>query len=241
MRSRTPKERNARFLFGSLPMLLAGFLVFSLIGLFVLTRIGGEASGERVEMRFASSCPAELAPVILSRAQEMGLGELRVDTQGEQVRVLATLPGLEDDVTAVPQLLSAGGVFGIYQAESVESAPDLAVLGEPLAVQGDITNVWYQLSLEGHPVVQLELQPNALLRLQERSKPALLYILDGQVVETWDFEEGPDEDTVQLQPELLRTQDEVRQAADWVILLRSGPTPCAAKLASIALQEPAEG
>lgn len=235
MRSRTPKERNARFLFGSLPMLLAAFLILSLIGLFVLTRIGGKAEGARVEMRFASQCSAELAPLIQSRAQEMGLGEPQVDVQDQQVRLVATLPGLEDDESAVPALLSSGGVFKVYQAETLESPPQ----GEPLAGQEDIVNVWYQLSLEGHPVVQLELQPNALLRLQGRSKPVLLYTLDGVVIETWDFEEGPDEDTVELQPELLRTQDEVRQAADWVILLRTGPTPCPATVSSVIPVSPA--
>ncbi len=235
MRSRTPKERNVRFFFGSLPMVLAGFLIISLIVLFVLTRIGGVAEGERVEMRFESTCAAELAPVIENRAQEMGLGELRVDVQGQQVRVVATLPGLDDDQTAVPALLAQPGVFEIYQAETLESLPE----GDPLAGQEDITNVWYQLSLEGHPVVQIELQPNALLRLQGRSAPILLYTLDNLVVETWDFEEGPDKDTVELQPELLRTEDEVRQAADWVILLRTGPTPCAATLASITTLESA--
>ena len=235
MRSRTPKERNARFFFGSLPMLLAGFLIISLIALFVLTRIGGVAEGERVDMRFESTCAAELAPVIQSRAQEMGLGELQVDVQGQQVRVVATLPGLDDVRTAVPALLAKRGVFEIYQAETLESLPE----GDPLAGQEDITNVWYQLSIEGHPVVQIELQPNALLRLQGRSNPVLLYTLDHLVIETWDFEEGPDKDTVELQPELLRTEDEVRQAADWVILLRTGPTPCAATLASITTLAPA--
>ena len=88
-------------------------------------------------------------------------------------------------------------------------------------------------------MVELELQPNALLRLQGRSKPVLLYTLDGVVIETWDFEEGPDEDTVELQPELLRTEDEVRMAADWVILLRTGPTPCPATVASVTTVTPA--
>lgn len=238
MRSRTPKERNARFFFGSLPMLLAGFLIISLIGLFVLTRIGGQAEGARVEMRFESQCSDELAPVILARAQEMGLGEPQIEVQDphqQQVILVATLPGLQDDETTVPALLASGGVFEIYQAESLESPPG----GEALAGQEDIVNVWYQLSLEGHPVVQLELQPNALLRLQGRSKPVLLYTLDGVVIETWDFEEGPDEDTVELQPELLRTEDEVRQAADWVILLRTGPTPCPARVASVTELSPA--
>jgi hypothetical protein len=235
MRSRTPKERNARFIFGSLPMLLAAFLVLSLIGLFVLTRIGGKAEGARVEMRFQSDCSDLIAPVIQSRVQEMGLGEPSVEVQGQQVLVVATLPGLEDDETAVPALLASSGVFEIYQAETVESRPE----GEALAGQEDILNVWYQLSLEGHPVVELELQPNALLRLQGRSKPVLLYTLDGVVIETWDFEEGPDEDTVELQPELLRTEDEVRMAADWVILLRTGPTPCPATVASVTTVTPA--
>ncbi|MED5374313.1 MAG: hypothetical protein VX899_25060 [Myxococcota bacterium] len=234
MRSRTPTERNARFVFGSLPMLMAAFMVASVIGLFVLTRIGGKAAGARVQMTWSTTCPTEWGELLTARGTDMGLGDLEVTPGADEVIVTATLPGLDGDQDKTPALLGARGLLEIQAVESRDSAPG----GQVLATNEDVLNAWYQLNYQGHPAVELELQPQALLRLQERDTPALIYVLDGQVVDAWDFEEGPEEDDVRLTPELERTEDEVRQTADWLILLSHPPAPCDATLQSVLPLDP---
>lgn len=224
MRSRTPDERNARLLIVGFPVLLALGIggAFALLG--VASYIGGTAAGERAEVRVTSACPAEWSRLMEKRATDVGIGELRVTVDGSDAVLTGILPGLPDDQTAIPALLTKPGQLAIYAAQTVDDAPS----GEPLATDVDIVNSWLQMGMMGHPFVQLELQPHALKRVQDSPAPVLLIEVDGEVLDTFDADREPDDDDLRIQPALLTVQDEVRTTTDLKIVLQHGRAPCAA-------------
>lgn len=93
------------------PIVVAG-LLFAATGALVLAAWrGGTAAGDRVVMRFSGDCAAAGAPVVLARAEAIGLGEPALAVEGRVVSLTATLPGLPDDRSAVPALLARSGRF----------------------------------------------------------------------------------------------------------------------------------
>lgn len=212
-----------RFALVSTPLLM-GLGIFAAIGLFiVLTSIGGTARGERVTVTVQSSCPADWSRLLLSRAQELGLGEPQARMDGDRARLTATLPGLEGDRVSVPALLTAQGVFEVHAAQAADQAPQ----GQALATSADVEEIYLQLDLSGHPFAEVHLQPLAAQRLRDAGTPVLLYRLDGVTVDTYDAA-VPFPGTLELHPALEHTRDELRLATDWTVLLRTGPAPCPA-------------
>lgn len=214
-----------RILFVSMPILIAGGLAVAVGLFFVVTWIGKPATGAWVELRFTSSCGEAWAPVLMARANAVGLGEPSVrQAQGETI-LRARMPGLDDDLTAIPALLTRPGVFEIYVAEGVDAPP----AGAPIATNADVTEVYFQIDATGHPLAYLRLSELAQTRLNDADPPALLYVLDGVVVDAFHSARQFDEDHVELRPRLQTTKEEVRVATDWSIALGSGPAPCAAE------------
>lgn len=224
MNETPPRLNPFRLVLVGTPLVLA-LLIFLSVGLFaLLTSLGGTARGERARITVRSACAPQWSSLLLARAQKLGLGEPSVATSGEEAQLTATLPGLEDDAQAVPQLLSAPGVFAVYGAPSADSAPS----GSPLATQADVEEVYLQLDVSGHPYAEVHLQPLAAGRLQSAGQPVLLFLLDGALVDTY---EGPDPlaGPLELHPALDTTRDEVRRVSDWIVLLSTGPAPCPAE------------
>ncbi|MCP4808850.1 MAG: hypothetical protein GY913_06345 [Proteobacteria bacterium] len=232
MRSRSPDERNARLMIVGFPVMLAAVIggAFALLG--VASMIGGTAAGETAEIRITSSCPDEWAQLVEKRATDVGIGDLAVAVEGSDAVLTGVLPGLEDDLTAIPALLTRTGELEIYAAETIDDAPS----GEPLATDVDVVNSWLQMGMMGHPFVQLELQPHALKRVQDSPAPVLLLVVDGEVLDTFDADREPDDDDLRIQPALLTVEDEVRTSTDLKIVLQHGKAPCAVEDVSITTE-----
>lgn len=222
MRSRTTDERHARLLIVGFPVALAGLIGLAFAGLGVATYIGTDPQGQRAEVRVTSGCASDWSGLMHKRATDVGIGELAVTVEGQDAVLTGVLPGLEDDLTAIPELLTRPGELGIYAAETIDDEP----VGEPLATDVDVVNSWMQMGMMGHPYVQLELQPHALKRLQDTDAPVLLLVVDGQVADYFDADRDPDDDDVRIQPKLLTVQDEVRATTDLKIILQHGRAPC---------------
>ena len=144
---------------------------------------------------------------------------------GTRATLVAILPGLEDDAEAMPALLTQPGRFAVYAG--AEPA------GEVLATEADIVSVDLGLNLQGHPYVQLGLQPAAAERLKVGGSP-LTYVLDGEVVDHHFAKGSIRGEEIRLQPRLDTVKEELRHATDWNIVLRHGPAPCPP--ASVSLQ-----
>ena len=223
MRSRTTDERHARLLIVGFPVALAALIGLAFAALGVASYIGTDARGERAEIRVTSACASDWASLIEERATDVGIGELVVAVDGPDAVLTGVMPGLEDDLVAIPELLTRTGELGIYAAETIDDQP----VGEPLATDVDVVNSWMQMGMMGHPFVQLELQPHALQRLQQTDAPVLLLVVDGQVADYFDADRDPDDDDIRIQPKLLTVQDEVRATTDLKIILQHGKAPCA--------------
>lgn len=202
-----------------------GIVLFAAMGALMLaTRDVATAGGARAEIRFQAECAEQFAALSRARAETIGLGELEVTSGPGEVTIRAVLPGLEDDLTAVPRLLTAPAKFAVYAATSIQDSPQ----GEPLATGDDVTDTWFQLDVTGHPYTAVELQPHALKRVEEAKAGVMLYVLDGQVIATYESSQTFKGETLELHPLRETTREEVRQATDWHILLNHGPAPCEA-------------
>jgi hypothetical protein len=183
--------------------------------------LGGSASGDRVLIRVQSECADQWAERLGARGKSIGLGEPEIRIQGDTVSFSVTLPGKEDDLTAMPALLTQQGKFEIYKANSHGTGP----VGEALAITEDIVQVVFSLDARGHPYVDIELQPHAAARMQGDPQK-MLYFLDGQLADRWPGLMPFQGQTIRIQPRGASKRDNMRRAVDWNIVLRDGPAPC---------------
>lgn len=219
-----PKLSMFRVAFVASPFVI-GIVLFAAMGALMLaTRDVAKAGGERAEIRFQAECAEAFAALSRARAETIGLGELQVTAAAGEVTIRAVLPGLDDDLTAVPKLLTAPARFAVYPAAAITDSPQ----GEPLATGDDVTDTWFQLDVTGHPYTAVELQPHALKRVTDAKAGVMLYVLDGQVIATYESSQPFKGETLELHPLRETTREEVRQATDWHILLNHGPAPCEA-------------
>lgn len=223
--SETPPTTPWRILFVSIPIFLAGGLAVAVALFFLVTWIGKPATGAQAEVRFTSTCGAAWEPVLMARAAAIGLGEPKVSTEGSETRLKARMPGLDDDLTAVPALLTKPAVFQVFVVDDVDAQP----AGEPIVTNADLTDVFFQIDSTGHPFAYLHLSELAKTRIHDADPPALVYVLDGVVVDTYHSARSFTEDHLEVRPRLRTTKEEVRMTTDWAIMLASGPGPCPAE------------
>jgi len=210
---------KAVLLFMTAPMVFALFLMLAAGTVALLGRMGTDATGARLTLRFSGACVAAARPFIQGRAEEIGLGEPQYAEDDGGLRLTATLPGLPDDATAMPALLARPGRFPAQHNGAV------------LAENADLRMVEIRLDESGMPYTWVQLGPDAVERLRAAiaadPQGKLIVYLDDEVVS-----ERPN--TAQMTDESLRvvtgegmTADRMRVAADRAIVLHNGPIPCA--------------
>jgi hypothetical protein len=219
LKSRSTAERHSRFFMAGIPLALALVLAAAMVAWLVATWVGTNAEGEQAVITLTADC--DLTKVTTERAKAVGFGAFEVTTQGKDTVLTGRLPGLPDDETAMPALLSAEGKLRVLAADT-EDGPGS---GEPLATEVDLTAAWLQIGMSGHPYVLLDVQPNALTRIQEAEAASWVFELDGVEVDRFVDSHPPEDDDLRIQPKLERTRDEVRMATDWAVIL-SSPLPC---------------
>ena len=206
----------------SVPLVIALLLTLTVGGWLALTWKGGTARGSLVSIALTADC--DLQAAVLARAEGVGFGQPQVSYAEGVTRLEGRMPGLADDATAMPALLSKPGRLRVLPADSAEGPPT----GAEVATEVDLVNAWLQIGLSGHPYVQLEFQPNVLSRIEEVDASSWLFELDGEIVDHFDAHRDPDDDDLRLQPRLEATRDELRLATDWSIVLQN-PLPCAVR------------
>ncbi len=215
-RTMSSSEKPSTFAI-AVPLTLAVLLGLSVAGLFVAGWLGREPGGVRASILVESSCAEEWAERLLQRAGSVGMGELSIAVEGNQAQLLATLPGLEDDLEAMPILLTREGRLEVFAGDDAG--------GEPIATQADVVTIELGLNLKGHPYVQVELQPAAVDRLKAAGSP-LAYAVDGEIVDYYRADGPIRGSEIRIQPRLATVKEELRVATDWNIALRHGPAPC---------------
>jgi hypothetical protein len=212
---------KAASLFMAAPIVFAGILMVSVALLAFLAWRGGAVKGERVNMQFSSSCMDEAAPIIIARAEEIGLGKIVTTHQSEQLTLTATLPGLSNDKEDIPKLLSRRGTLSILSGQTL------------MASEKDLKEVSLELDESGLPIVKLTFKTQIHEKLVEHidSNPS------GELTVQMD-----ESDTIS-RPNTAKLKDEFRliskgidgraqmkQSADRAILLQHGPIPCSVNL-----------
>jgi hypothetical protein len=216
---------KAVILFMTAPMVFALLLMVAAGTVALLGRMGTDATGARLTLRFSGACVAAARPFIQGRAAEIGLGEPQYAEGDDGLRLTATMPGLPDDATAMPALLARPGRFTVNHNSAV------------LAENADLRMVEIRLDESGMPYTWVQLGPEAVERLRAAiaadPQGKLVLRLDDEVVS-----ERPN--TAQMTDDSLRvvtgegmTADRMRVAADRAIVLHNGPIPCALETATV--------
>jgi len=212
-----------------LPFAMGSFLAVIVGGLVIAGYIGRDPTGERLTVVFETGCGDEWRPIIQKRVDSIGLGEPSLTLTGDTLTLTATFPGLEDDATAVPALLIATGELAVY-VEGEDGEPT----GESLASAADIAEARLNLDSRARSVVEVSLEPEARKRVHEAARAgAILYAIDGEVVERYDDRRGLKTMSIDFYPTRETMKEELRVATDWSIMLKHGSAPCEASVASV--------
>lgn len=207
--------------FMAAPLLVATALVVATGTLLLLVWIGTDAAGERVSITLSGTCTEEAAPFIAARAEEIGLGDVQLDTATPgALQVSAVLPGLQDDEQAhVPELLARRGRL-------VVGPPDA-----PIVTEADLDFAMLRLDEQGMPYTWLAFEEAPL----ERLTAAVNSTPEGTIALSVDHIQAPErpnsrkveEGGIRLLPGDGNTRTRMQAAADHTIVLTHGPLPCA--------------
>ncbi len=215
------------------PILLVLFLAANAAVLFVLVQRGGSASGERLQVDFAVECGQAAADVMAARADAMGLGDPQWTVRDGHITLIATMPGLDDDRTAVPALLARPGVFEVRSHDDV------------LVSRADLMDAGLTLDESGMPYVAVTVTPDALDRLQQAAaadpEGTLDFMLDGERISARPNRMELADEPLRVIVEEGSTRDKMRKSADRAFVIEHGPQPCDVTVTSVTLAGGAAG
>lgn len=211
-------------MFMAAPVVLAAILLSAIALLVFLGWLGGTASGERVEITFTSSCMTEAHPIITARVNELGLGEPILDVSSTEMKLIATLPGLENDKTFIPVLLSQPGRLKVLADEDV------------LATEADLKSASLDLDDAGMPVVKIVFVPTVhdmlATHIDGNPRDSLSIWIDDQdeLIRPNSVKLGAEMKMVSMAGD---TREQMKHSADRTILLQHGPMPCEVNVRSV--------
>ena len=212
-----------------------GFGVALLLGVGVLVlkfNMGSEAAGDRKTATFAMQCSdpddaEKVAQHVQGRAEDIGMGEIVVTVEGQQLHLTAIFPGLPDEDTAIPQVLSAPGRFWLEGADGV-------VISE-----ADVEDASVSIDEGGDPYTRLLLLPPGQARLQEAldadPSGSMRMRVDDEQLDDRPNSIKIDGDSVRMPTGQAKPRVRMRLAADRAIALSHGPLPCELQPEGVAL------
>lgn len=219
-------------LFMTLPILFGGALMTAVAGLAVVAWIGGEATGERVEIVLEGACAAEAAPMVERRVEEIGLGEAVLDVRDGGIAITATLPGQDSEVEreSIPKMLAAAGDLTVTRGEEilirraeVERAElQFGDVGEAIAVAiiDEAAQERMNVAIDADPEGSLQIRMDGEIMVD---RPSIGRVVD-QELRIIDVAEVP--------PDVR-----MRAAVDRVTILTHGPLPCSLSVASVTASQ----
>lgn len=202
-------------------------LLMGALGLLVfLIWLGSTADGARVRVSIESQCLSKSASLIEDRADEIGLAELSSKEEGTLLILDAILPDLENAQADIPNLLVQTGNLSFQDGETV-LAKDVVVKDASIA-----------LGESGMPYAAVVLETETRQKLQKHilknPKGFVSIYLDGKkIIERPNTNKLSDTE-LRLISSVGGMRAQMKQTADWAIVLKHGPLPCSHKIKSIA-------
>jgi hypothetical protein len=206
------------------PISFAGLLVIAVTALLYLIWKGDTASGEYVKMEFVGACIEEAKPIVVSRVQQVGLGNPEYQVEGNRLTLSAVLPSIQNAKVTIPKLISRRGILEIRHNNTV------------ILKNSDVLSSKLRLDESGMPETLLNLDSNSIVEMQK-----YLDQFPNDQSEVW-----LDDEFLIYRPNSIKVGDEFRlvseetkpklrmqQSVDFVILLTSGILPCELTLDSI--------
>jgi len=219
------ERSRAAVLFSSAPIIFAFILLAAAGGVLLAAWMGGSADGERLDITWSGDCATEAGPMVLARAESIGLGAPELEVTGDQVRLVATMTGYEDDRTAMPALLGRRGLLEVTHGDEV------------VLTQADVEKAYLRLDESGMPFTNLELasEPGDALNTLTVGDPEgeLVISMDGEILAV-----RPNIDSVKNRELKVLAGDgmtrlRMRRAVDRALLLEHGPLPCTLRVVGV--------
>lgn len=211
--------RSASFQrFMALPVAFAVILMVATGVLAMLSWFGGSATGARAHMVFQGTCAAEARPLLAARAEAMGLGEPEWSLVGDRLELTATLPGLDDDLEAVPRLLSRRGLLELRRGTTVVVSRDQVEGASIRLDEAGAAYTWIDLSSAGIEALEAALEADP--------EGELAVISDSTAAIPRPNSRGVADDGIRVLPVAETPGQRMRRAADLAIVLTHGPLTC---------------
>jgi len=230
MRLAPRSEAFQRFM--AAPLIVATILMLATAVLAVLAWIGDTADGARVEVVLEGACAESTPPMLLARADEIGLGSPEVSVLSPtQVKVVADLPGRTDDEnTHVPAVLARQGTLVAGSSSS------------PVFTRDQVDSAQVRLDESGMPYTWLDLDPPALdaLKAATEADPEgeMSIRVDSRAAPSRPFSKPVSDGGIRLLPGEGDTRSRMRVAADDAIVLTHGPLACPLSVVSVTTVAP---
>ena len=215
-----PPRPKAATLFMAAPIVFIGAMGVAVAVLWGVTRFGSStATGAEVEISFSSPCMDAAAPLLLARAQQVGM-----PAQMEGSVMTVTLPDMQDAERLIPDLLVQPGHFSLTDKDGSLSLDN-----------GAIDEVAIDLDDAGMPVTIMKLNAGARAVIKDAdAELTLIPEFDGNSfaeVRVSLLQESPE---VSLYSGEGRTSVRMKRAADRAIVLAHGPLPCTVRVTGVA-------
>ncbi len=216
------------------PLIVASTLMVATATLAVLAWLGGTAEGQRLQIELNGTCSAPSIPLLKARVDEMGLGDPRITSTANGVRIEATMPGTShEEATQVPLLLARRG-------QLTAGPPDA-----PIFSRSDIESAEIRLDESGLPYTWLTLNKRALEALSAAAtahpEDEMTLRVDHIDAPARPYSKPVTEGGIRLLPGEGITRERMRVAANHAIVLTHGPLPCDWHVGSVTALDPTEG
>lgn len=212
--------------FMAVPLVFALILMTATGVLAALSWFGGEATGPRATIVLQGACAAEARPLVEARAAAMGVAEAQWSLVGDRLTLTATLPGLDNDLEAVPRMLSRPGRLALRGPGGPVIGPDQVAGAQIRLDESGVAYAWVDLTKDG--VTALE----AALAADPHGELAVT--VDDQALLSRPNTRGVKDDGIRVLSSGKLPRDRMQAAADLSILLSHGPLPCALAVESAA-------
>lgn len=215
-----PPRSAALSRFMAAPLIVATLMMLATVTLAALAWFGGTADGERVTIRLAGTCAAESLPHVKERATSLGLGDPEFRQEPDAIVVTATLPGLEDDATAIPALLARRGWLEVRQGDTVVLDSDSVIEANIRLDEGGAAYTWLDIRKEAVGPFQAVLDADI--------HGELTFHVDDELAAVRPNTRGVKDDGLRVvSPGDMKPGVRMKKAADISIVLTHGPLQCA--------------